>query len=382
MPATTYTYSISNDFPGGSVNTSKLSNEIKASAISIALDRVDTSGGVVSIVFKTALPTADKIILDNDQSTPAGGLIAAHDNTPSLSTTQPVGFVNSAGTIVKLNIDSDGNLSNIPQPRSGTKFNVITHNWCDKTTWYLESTKVTTETLTDSGNGLTFNSANTFWVDMKHGKVTDEDNICAINGNKWLSIITVNDVTKTESPAGTTTGDYQINYRTGVVTFNATQAGNTVKATYWYAGSGTFIFKPLAGKKIKLLSVEVQFSIDLELKDTLLFTPYGYAGVFAPQYVPVPYAATDLIPLAAPNKYKKIHDFINEANGTYPVIPIVGGNTWRGMTKEIITFPWNYVARTDIHSSYGMQIKISMENNIEQGGELATATFYALSENE
>jgi hypothetical protein len=278
-------------------------------------------------------------------------------------------------------VDADGNVNNVSQPRPGSKFNVITHNWCDKTTWYSESTKITAETLSDSGNGLTFNSAHAFWVDMKHGKVTDEDSICAINA-KWLSTITINNVAKTESPPGTTSGDYQIDYRAGTVTFNASQSGNTVVATYWYAGSGSFTFKPLAGKKIKLLSVEVQFSTDLDLKDTLIFTPYGYAGVFAPQYVPTPYAATDLIPLAPSNKYKRIWDFINEANGTYPLVPVTGGNSWRGMTQPVITFPWNYIARTDIFSSYGMEIRISMENNIEQGGELATATFYAISENE
>lgn len=285
------------------------------------------------------------------------------------------------GNKVTVSIDDDGNMSQVPQPRPGTKFNVITHNWCDKTTWYQESVQSADETLTDSGNGLTFNSAHTFWIDMKHGKITDEDNIAASAG-KWLSTVTVNNVAKTESPAGTTSGDYQIDYRAGTLTFNASQTGNTVKASYWYAMSGAFTFKPLPGKKIKLLSVEVQFSKDLYLKDTLVFTPRGYAGVFAPQYVPVPFGPSDLIPLQAPNKYKRIWDFINEANGTYPVVPATGGPGWRGMTQDVITFPWNYVTRTDLYAQYGMEIRISMENNIEQGGELATATFYAISEKE
>jgi hypothetical protein len=380
MPSTTYTYSISADFPNGKVNTATLTTEIGQSPIIIALDRIDTSGNVLTIIFKDTLSTGDKTLLDNNTTGPAGGLIAAHNNAATVGII-PISFAKASGSPVFVNVDSDGNLFNINQPRSGTKFNIITHNWCDKTTWYSESTKVTLETLTDAGAGLSFNSAHAFWIDMKHGKVTDEDNICTL-ANKWLSTVTVNDVVKTESPPATTTGDYQIDYRTGVVTFNATQIGNTVKATYWYAGSGTFVFKPIAGKKIKLLSVEVQFSKDLELKDTLIFTPYGYAGVFAPQYVPVPYSATTLIPLAASNKYKRMSDFVNEANGSYPVIPVIGGQGWRGLSQEIITFPWNYVARTDLSSAAGMELKITMENNIEQGGQMATATFYALSESE
>ena len=86
MTETAYSYTISTDFPGGLVNETKLKNEIDSSSISIALDRIDTEGDIIYIIFVDALTTGDKTILDNDTTGPAGGLIAAHDNSPILIT--------------------------------------------------------------------------------------------------------------------------------------------------------------------------------------------------------------------------------------------------------------------------------------------------------
>jgi hypothetical protein len=81
MAETTYTYTIATDFPGGAMNTGKLMEEIRASSIVTAIERID-GGTSAKIVFKDALSAGDKTILDGDTTGPAGGLIAAHDNTP------------------------------------------------------------------------------------------------------------------------------------------------------------------------------------------------------------------------------------------------------------------------------------------------------------
>lgn len=85
-----YTYSIADDFPDGGANTAKLHDEIQASSIVTALDDVSTSGDTLTVRFKTQLSSADKTTLDGDTTEPCGGLIAAHDNTPSDPTTQSV----------------------------------------------------------------------------------------------------------------------------------------------------------------------------------------------------------------------------------------------------------------------------------------------------
>ena len=84
MAQTTYTYSIAADMPGGAVNPSNLQSEIQNSDITISLDGINTSGDVLDIVFNDALPAADKTLLDGDATGPAGGLLAAHDNGPTV----------------------------------------------------------------------------------------------------------------------------------------------------------------------------------------------------------------------------------------------------------------------------------------------------------
>ena len=82
-----YTYTVSTDFPGGAVNTGKLIQEIKSSSIVTAMADIptDLAGDTLKVRFKASLSAGDKTTLDNDATGPAGGLIAAHDNTASVS---------------------------------------------------------------------------------------------------------------------------------------------------------------------------------------------------------------------------------------------------------------------------------------------------------
>ena len=77
----TYDYSITNDFPGGAVNTATLINELRTGIPTNLIDRVDTLGDTISLIFPTDLTSGEKTTLDGDTTGPAGGLIAAHDNS-------------------------------------------------------------------------------------------------------------------------------------------------------------------------------------------------------------------------------------------------------------------------------------------------------------
>lgn len=104
MPTpTTYTYSIASDFPGGKVNTTNFVSEIRASSIVTALTGINTDGDVLSIFFKDVLSAADKTTLDGDTTGPAGGLIAATNNTTTL-------FAATSVTL-QANVSSDGTLN-------------------------------------------------------------------------------------------------------------------------------------------------------------------------------------------------------------------------------------------------------------------------------
>ena len=74
MAETTYTYSISVDFPNQTVDAGRLHSEIQSSAILTALDGVSTKGGDCDVLFKDALSTGDSTVLD--------GLVAVHDGVP------------------------------------------------------------------------------------------------------------------------------------------------------------------------------------------------------------------------------------------------------------------------------------------------------------
>lgn len=74
MAETTYDYSITTDFPNDKVDCGKLTVEIQSSSITIALERIDTSGDDCDIIFKDSLTTGEETTLD--------GLVAAHDGEP------------------------------------------------------------------------------------------------------------------------------------------------------------------------------------------------------------------------------------------------------------------------------------------------------------
>lgn len=84
MPVeTTYIKSLSVDFPNGKINSSKLTNEIRTSVISVALERIDREDDTVKIVFKDVLTSGDQAVLDS--------LVSQHD-----------GQVDQEPTIVKI----------------------------------------------------------------------------------------------------------------------------------------------------------------------------------------------------------------------------------------------------------------------------------------
>jgi hypothetical protein len=74
MALTDYTYSIQNDFPNHKVAPSRLTLEIQASSIVIALDHIETSGDDCHIWFKDPLSTTDFATLN--------GIVAVHSGDP------------------------------------------------------------------------------------------------------------------------------------------------------------------------------------------------------------------------------------------------------------------------------------------------------------
>lgn len=275
------------------------------------------------------------------------------------------------------------------KPPEGSRLDIISPNWCDRTTWFESSIEVVDEVLTDSGDHMTYSPAlERPWIDVNHFKITGERALRA----KYSVEVKVNDVAKTEDPPGGFTNDYHVNYATGQVVFNvALDPADVVKATYYYENGSLWTIKPEAGKCLRVTEVEVQFSENVQILDAVIFQAYGLVEAFAPQLLdtaepPGPYPAGTKIPLGDPTVYQCMMDYINEASLAYPQIPQMGGATShpRAMKGPVQIFRWPYAERaaTDLHGSKGMEIRISLEANTALGGDVAVATFFGLSEGE
>jgi hypothetical protein len=371
MSATKYTYSIQSDFPNHIVATDRLAQEIRASAIITALDGINTSGDVCDIWFKGSLSQGDETIL--------AGLVAAHQGQPLPENTT---------TLISTGKNtSDGSPIFAYKKPDAPKLTFITSNWCDRTTWYSSSVYVEDEVATDSGDHTTYNLAHPDVIDTYHGKISFEDFLKDSQGRSYRVAVKVDDVAKVErDPHVGSGGDFTVNYADGKIVFlSALQGTEVVKVTHHYANGSTFVVAPITGKVLMIETVEVQCSDDLEMLDTFVFQAYGLVDVFAPQLMQPPYniPSGTKIPLGDPLKYKTIQDIINDSNHSYPAYPALGGVGWRGTQKPSWIFAWDYdVGSTMLRSSWGMEIRISLEHDTKCGGTYATATLYCTSENE
>jgi hypothetical protein len=373
MPETTYSYTLSTDFPSGQINAEKLENEIYASAITRSLNRIDvnTGGDSVDIVFNDALTSGDKTVLDNDTTGPAGGLIAVHDNSPTV--------VPEKVEITNVGTTSNDYLKVEVEPREGTGKNFYSPNMCDRTTWYENSTHVSEYALTDSGDQITWNTNGNHdgpWIDLVHGKIFHENDLTAAEPN-YLCVVEVstdggtNWTIKTENTFDETDGDYSVNYTAGTITFNSALGGSDqVRASFSKAPTAmTFTIKPDAGKRIRLIHVESQISTDVGFTADVDYQVWAYNPFDLPNKVQV-----------KTNKYKTVMDFLYESNGVYPTFPKLDEFGSRGISCDIVIVPFNYTAARDIVDSQGVKIRMVM--NKEFNGTYCNSTFYCLIEDE
>jgi hypothetical protein len=270
-------------------------------------------------------------------------------------------------------------------PAEGAKITFYSFNWADRTTWYYRAVRVVDETATVQGEGYTtYKVPNVNLIDTFHGKISGEDFITDAQGNSYRVVVKVNDVVKEEQdPHLDSGGDYTIDYAAGTITFlSALDSDAIVLVTYHYEDGSEWSIVPEPGKVLKIRKVEVQFSEDIVLTDSILFQPYGPVEIWAPQLVDNPYPIGTRLPLGNPDVLKTMSDYINDANGAFPSIPILSGSNWRGTKSPTHIFQWDYQTLTDVRSSKGVEVRLKLEHDTPFGGSLAVATFYCLSEDE
>ena len=290
-------------------------------------------------------------------------------------------FKNTANTRLSDVYTSDNFIRVTQEPREGDAKNFYSPNFCNRTTWYEGSTKVTNYSMTDSGDLTTWNTNgvhNGPWIDLYHGKLFCEDYILAANADYGVKVeVSTNGgsnwTTKTQNFFGdTATGDYDINYANGTITFNsALSSGNLVRATFAKAPSSmTWTMKPDSGKRLKLLYAEIQMTTDVEMTADIQYQTWVYNPYDLPNKV-----------MIVNLKYKSITDLLYESTGVYPRVPAFGGTGSRGLgNKEVVIFPFNYNTARDILASQGVEIRIVTDK--VHTGTFATTTLYCLQEDE
>lgn len=245
----------------------------------------------------------------------------------------------------------------------------VSHNLCDPTTWYQESTQVTGETLIQviPPSGLVFSMANTNIIDAEHGKITGEKNYSLdFDTFTYSTPIRTTYAVKVYIGGVLQTSGYSVNYVTGEIAFD-TLPGATVTCDYYYAGSSNFKVEATgAGKVLQIRHVEIQFTEDIGFNSAIIQSIKAYN------------------PMAPPSKIEVEHiEFLNE----YDVINI--GNEGKGqiikygtIPHNINVFPFAYGRTIDLKYSEGSEINVSLENDIPMTGTFSTVTFYTTEEDQ
>lgn len=267
--------------------------------------------------------------------------------------------------------------------REGNETIYASHNFCDKTTWFQDSGRKEFETL--SGSGTVFTATEQNWICMDRGRVLDEEGWKEDVSHGYQVIVVANDVTKSQcDPFTGTDGDYIVDYETGQITFNSeSYSAENVKASYSYARSSIFSIAPTPYKKLDIEEVEAQFTKDVIINDSFVFGVFGYVQVFAPEYWegnggPLP---TNYKIELKRQTYATLTQLIDEALGSYPIIPALGGSS-RGLSNDMYGFPFRYGTIRSLYNSYGLETRVWLKNHNACGGERVTATFYCISSNE
>lgn len=149
-------------------------------------------------------------------------------------------------------------------------FTIVSPDLTDRTTWYQNSVRLTDETLTDVGDGLNFQAAEgkRHWVNIYSNKLTVDHNKVLLKDGTLGREEDFEVEVKVNSEV--VTSGFSIDYVNGKVTFDSSQSGNTVIASFNHndlEGASNFIIRPTADYKFLVEHVEIQFSKNLNFNN-------------------------------------------------------------------------------------------------------------------
>lgn len=243
---------------------------------------------------------------------------------------------------------------------------LVSHDWCDPCTWYQKSVKIEGETLTFE-SGKTYASSASKWIDLTHGRMSDEDDVAATYIPKVYDdgqLLTLN--------------DYSINYDLGKVTLSENYTPNgAITATFYKPTSSEFLLEPTAGKILVLEHAELNVS-----KDCMVNVPINFEIWVGNPNFNQQQPESEVNPLRIlykKKRYKNPKDLINAANLGQGEI-----SQWGGLPHPILIFPFNYITLQPLRASQLSQLRIRLDkdqngNDVPLTGSWGTCSFYVMS---
>lgn len=238
----------------------------------------------------------------------------------------------------------------VVKPDGDDFISVVSHEFTTKTSWYGQSTRVTSETLTGSGTGP-YSAVNDYWIDMTSGNIVDEDTI----GTPYLVKIYDDGVEQTSG--------FSIDYELGEVTFDSAPTG-PVTADYSYAGESTWTLKPDTGKVINIKHAELDFTIDSDLHK-VHFEIWAYNPLDLPNKV-----------MVNRRTYKNIKDVVKIAN-EIQVIDAIGG-----IGQKLVRAVFDYAEIIELKDSQGLELRVKIDDDVPFTGTFSSVTVYTTIEDE
>lgn len=265
----------------------------------------------------------------------------------------------------------DNELQVVVNPSPGSEKNFYLPNMCSRKCWWSSADKQTQAALTTDGERTAWNDASHVdWIDVMHGFIKQEENLKAVGEacEDYPPVIETSEDGSAPWTArvedGQDTYDYFINYDTGVVTFNTALPANwQVRATFYKAKAQyEFLITPGTGKRLKIVRAVIFASLDFEFAGDIYYS----VRVGGNQ------VGADI--------YKTAYDFIEGAMGGIIEVPLVGGTialgqNYRGMHHAMLMVEMRNLKYTELRSSYGMDLRITMPTGVKWGGTRVTSAF-------
>lgn len=389
-------------YKSSAVLTNTTTNDIVVGSITVSAGSSITFWNTTDGVHQNVLDTFSN--LRNIQGDIAnlidsGSLIAVHDNL-TLNKDQfllvimaMANAIDTAKNLMELSspinsppVQEDGIPMIASAPRKGSDWVIGTHNFSDKCSWFQDSVRVTGEVLQNSGDGYTFNSANSIWLDMTSGRQHNEafwiekqmsDNPNNPHGYQVHIYVNGVEVAKRD-PFETTGGDYEIIWESGKVVFFSNQHGNTITADYSYPTTSYFhVGTRDLGKKLIVEDAEANISLDAVLNDEIVYSWWVFDG----------YNWYEL----GSYSYARASQITTEARGAYPIFKAIGSSEadralplpefrrkCRGMYSDCQSVSFSYI--TARQCPPGFELRLYTRHHRELGGDHVSITLYCSEE--